>query len=155
MITAQDIHTIVDAKISADGCFIVELTVDADNNIRLVVDKRESLPVSYCVELTELIGQHLDRDVEDYALEVSTAGIGCELKVVGQYEKNIGNEVEVTLPDGAWLRGVLTSCDAEGFEIERQVKEPVEGSKKKITVVKRHTYKYNEVKQVKDIISFK
>lgn len=155
MITAEQIHSIVDSKIEADGCFIVELTVSANNDILLVVDKKEGLPVSYCVELTELIEQQMSRDIEDYALEVSTAGIGCELKVLGQYEKNIGNEVEVTLPTGAWRRGVLISCDPEGFEIESQEKEPIEGSKKKQTVARRYTYKYTEVKQVKDIISFK
>lgn len=155
MITEAVVKEIVNDKLSADGYFFVDLSIGADNSIHLVIDNKEGVSIDYCVELTRFIEEKLDRDVEDYSLEVSSAGIGAVLKVLGQYEKNIGNEVEVTMLNGAWQKGVLTAADAEGFEIDCVEKEKVEGSKKKVEVTKHYRYTYNEVKQVKDIVSFK
>jgi len=155
MITEEIVGKIVEAKLAEDGVFVVELTVSADNAIRLVVDKKEGVDIDYCVALTRLIEDSLDRDVEDYDLEVSSAGIGCELKVLGQFEKNLGNEVEVTYVNGSHKKGILTSADAEGFEVDIEEKVVVEGAKKKQTVTNHYRYAYNEVKQVKDVISFK
>ncbi len=155
MITEAVVRDIILEKLETDGCFVVDLTIGGDNSIHLTIDNKNGVSIDYCVELTRFIEEHLDRDVEDYSLEVSSAGIGTILKVLGQYEKNIGNEVEVTLPNGSWLKGVLVSADTEGFEIESIEKEKVEGSKKKVDVTKHYRYSYNEVKQVKDIISFK
>lgn len=155
MITVDSVRDIVEAKLNEDGVFVVELSVSADNMIRLVVDKKQGVDIDYCVTLTRMIEEKLDRDVEDYDLEVSSAGIGCELKVLGQFEKNLGNEVEVTYLNGSHKKGILTHADAEGFEVDIEEKIVVEGAKKKQTVVNHYRHAYNEVKQVKDIISFK
>ncbi|MCQ2228184.1 MAG: ribosome assembly cofactor RimP [Bacteroidales bacterium] len=155
MITVDTVGKIVEAKLAEDGVFVVELTVSADNSIRLVVDKKEGVDIDYCVTLTRMIEEALDRDVEDYDLEVSSAGIGCELKVLGQFEKNLGNEVEVTYANGSHKKGILTAADAEGFEVDIEEKIVVEGAKKKQTVTNHYRYAYNEVKLVKDVISFK
>lgn len=155
MITADKIRQIIDAKLADDQVFIVELTVSADNSIRLVVDRKSGIDIDYCVTLTRLIEDNLDRDVEDFDLEVSSAGIGCELKVLGQFEKNLGNEVEVTYPNGSHKKGILTAADAEGFEVNIDEKIVVEGQKKKQTVTNHYRYRYDEVKSVKDVLDFK
>ena len=155
MITESTVNEIILEKLNADGCFLVDITIGGDNSIFITIDSKSGISIDYCVELTRYIEERLDRDVEDYSLEVSSAGIGTVLRVIGQYEKNIGNEVEVTLPNGSWQKGILISVDSDVFEIECVEKEKVEGSKKKVEVVKRYRYAYNEVKQVKDIISFK
>ena len=155
MISTEKIKQIVGQKLADDGVFIVELTVDDSNAIRLVVDKKEGVDIDYCVALTNLIEDNLDRDAEDFDLEVSSAGIGCELKVLGQYEKNLGNEVEVTYPNGSHKKGILISADNDGFEVDIEEKVAVEGQKKKQTVKNRYRYAYSEVKKVIDIISFK
>lgn len=155
MITEAVVKEIITEKIETDGCFLVDIAIGADNSIHLTIDNKNGISIDYCVELTRYIEERLDRDVEDYSLEVSSAGIGTTLKVLGQFEKNIGNEVEVTLPNGAWQKGTLTAANEDGFNIECIEKEKVEGSKKKVEVTKHYHYSYNEVKQVKDIISFK
>lgn len=155
MISVERIKEIVGAKIIDDEVFIVELVVSESNAIRLVVDRKSGVDIDYCVALTHLIEDNLDREVEDYDLEVSSAGIGCELKVLGQFEKNLGNEVEVTYPNGSHKKGILTAADEQGFEVDIEEKVAVEGKKCKQTVKNHYRYAYNEVKQVKDIISFK
>ena len=152
MIEAATVRAIVGPKIEADGNFIVEITVSADNDIRIVVDGDNGIPISYCEELDAMVETSLNRDEEDYSLEVSSAGIGCELKIPRQFQKNIGNQVEVTLPNGSWMRGTLISSDEKGFEVEVEEKRKVEGEKKKQTFVETRSYAYGDVKSVKDIV---
>lgn len=154
MISKEQVLAAVAEKIEADGNFIVELTVGADNDIRLVVDGDNGIPISYCEELDAMVETRLDRDKEDYSLEVSSAGIGAELKVTRQFRKNIGNKVEVTMPNGAWIRGTLVDADDEGFDIETEEKRKVEGQKKKQTFTTVTRYNRADVKMVRDIVEF-
>ncbi len=154
MITADQIRQIIADKVEADGKFIVEISVSPTNDITVVVDSPTGVAISYCEEIDALIETSFSRDVEDYSLCVSSAGIGCEFKVVGQYTKNIGNNVEVTMPNGAWVRGRLTSVDDDSFEIETEERVKVEGQKKKQTIVRTQRYMMSEVRSVKDIIEF-
>lgn len=154
MITKEAIETIIKSKLDADNCFIVETAISADNVIRVVIDSNAGIPIDYCVEISNLIEASLNRDVEDFELEVSSAGIGCELKVLGQFQKNIGNNIEVTFPNGSHIKGILTSANADHFEFDAEEKIKPDGAKKKITVTNHYRYAYSEIKQVKDIISF-
>ncbi len=154
MITKQDVLDAVAQKIEDDGNFIVEVSVGPSNEIRLVVDSEKGIPISYCEELDALVETKLDRDKEDYSLEVSSAGICTELKVFGQFRKNIGNKVEVTMPNGAWIRGVLVDATEDGFDVETEEKMKVEGEKKKQIVKTVTHYALSDVKMVKDILDF-
>ncbi len=154
MITKQDVLDAVAQKIEDDGNFIVEVSVGPSNEIRLVVDSEKGVPISYCEELDALVETKLDRDKEDYSLEVSSAGICTELKVFGQFRKNIGNKVEVTMPNGAWIRGVLVDATEDGFDVETEEKKKVEGEKKKQIVKTVTHYALSDVKMVKDILDF-
>ncbi len=154
MITKQDVLDAVAQKIEDDGNFIVEVSVGPSNEIRLVVDSEKGIPISYCEELDALVETKLDRDKEDYSLEVSSAGICTELKVFGQFRKNIGNKVEVTMPNGAWIRGVLVDATEDGFDVETEEKKKVEGEKKKQIVKTVTHYALSDVKMVKDILDF-
>lgn len=155
MITKEIVSRIVEPKLEADGAFVVGLTVSADNRIELVVDHFDGVSLDYCIELNRLIESQLDREQEDYELEVSSAGIGQPFVVRKQYLKNIGREVELISPAGRKVRGVLTHVDEETFEVECEEKEAVEGKKRKVLVRKPYTFRYDEVKQVKDIVFFK
>lgn len=154
MITKEDVLAIISGKVEADGNFIVEVHVSPANEIRVVVDSENGIPISYCEEIDALIETSLDREKEDYSLEVSSAGICTEFKVFGQFRKNIGNKVEVTMPNGAWVRGTLLDADEAGFDLETEEKVKVEGEKKKQIVKTVTHYALSDVKSVKDMIEF-
>ncbi len=155
MITESDIRQIVAQRLEQDDCFIVEAKVSKDNDITLVVDSLKGISVDYCIELSHLIEDSLDRNVEDFSLEVSSAGIGCVLQVPMQFVKNIGNEVEITHLNGSRTKGVLTAADNDHFEVDCEERVVVEGAKKKQVVTNHYSYLYSEIKQIKDIITFK
>ena len=96
-----------------------------------------------------------DREVEDYELEVGSAGLTSPFKVRGQYEKNIGNEVEVLSRDGRKLHGVLTEVGETTFTIEIEKKVKPEGAKRPVVVTEPIEFGYDAVKSVKYLINFK
>lgn len=154
MIEATLIESFISEKFEQDDVFIVELDVRAGNKIVVVIDSDKGIPISYCIEVSKLIESNLDREVEDFELEVSSAGIGQPFKIVRQYHKNIGREVEVLKADGKKECGKLVRVEDDGFSIELEEMVKLEGKKRKELQIREMNYKFSEVKQVKDIISF-
>ncbi|TAJ14830.1 ribosome assembly cofactor RimP [Marinilabiliaceae bacterium JC017] len=154
MITTQQIEDLILEKLEADGAYVVELTVNPGNKIVVIIDSEKGVPISYCVEISRLIEHNLDREVEDFSLEVASAGLGQPFKVLRQYHKNVGRLVEVLSNDGEKFEGKLIAVTDNEFSIEIEKKVKVEGKKKKELQVSTHTFKYEGVKFVKDIISF-
>ena len=154
MINEAQILSLIDSKLQEDEMFVVELAVNTGNKISVVIDHNNGVPISYCIELSKLIEAGLNRDEEDFELEVASAGIGQPFKVLKQYEKNIGNDIEILKADGKKIKGKLIEVTEESFtaEVEEMVK--VEGKKKKQLQVNKVNCKFDEIKQVKDIISF-
>ncbi len=99
--------------------------------------------------------EQLDRDVEDYELEVGSAGISAPFKILRQYVKNIGHEVEVQLKSGVKLTGILKSADEAGIVLTVEKKVKPEGAKRKITIQEDQTYTKEEIKYTKYLIRFK
>lgn len=154
MIEAARIESFIADRFTQDDVFIVELEVLVGNKIVVVIDSDKGIDISYCIEISKLIESHLDRDVEDFELEVSSAGIGQPFKVLRQYHKNIGREVEVLKADGKKVSGKLIAVNDEGFSIDMEEMVKPEGKKRKELQVRQVNYNFSEVKQVKDIISF-
>ncbi len=112
------------------GCFIVDVTVSKDNDIVLTIEKETGdVDLDDCVALNDAFLAAFDKDVEDYSLTVSSAGLDQPFKVSGQFTKAIGSQVVVLLKGGRKLTGILTTADDEGIVlryITREVPEPVE-----------------------------
>ncbi len=102
-------HTITQALEGTD-LYLVELRISAGNEINVEIDSDSTVDIDKCVALTRRIEEVFDRDTEDYELEVGSAGLTSPLKVLRQYEKNIGNEMVVLTRDGRKLHGVLSSA---------------------------------------------
>jgi ribosome maturation factor RimP len=154
MITKELILNIITEKIEEDGCFIVDLKVTTSNKIMVLIDSTKGITIDYCIQISRLIEGSLDRETEDFELEVSTPGLGQPLKVLNQYKKNIGRKVEVTPFETAPFKGKLTKVSETDFTVEEEKKVKIEGKKKKELKAFTHNYKFDEVKSVRVIISF-
>ena len=151
MITKEKVQSLVDEVLIKDQ-FIVDITVGLGNVITVFVDSDAGISVGECVEISRHIEHSLDRETEDFSLEVSSPGLSFPFKVLRQYLKNIGREVEVVTLNGERQKGVLKAAHAAGFELETTVKERVDG--KKIEISKSLAYNFDQIKTVKIIISF-
>ena len=155
MIDKQMVIQLAEEKLASSGNYLVDVEIQPGNVIIVEIDNDEAVCIDDCVELSRFIEEHLDRNSEDFELEVSSAGITSPFKILRQYQKNIGKEVEVLLASGMKLTGILKSADENGIvlTVEKQVKP--EGAKRKITVEEDLAYTYNEIKSTKYLIRFK
>ncbi len=155
MIDRNVILQLVEEKLASTEMFLVDVEVKTGNVIVVEIDSDEAVSIDDCVALSRWLEEHLDRDKEDFELEVGSAGITSPFKVLRQYVKNIGNEVEILLKAGVKLTGVLKEADENGIvvTVEKQVKP--EGAKRKITVQEDQSYTYDEIKYTKYLIRFK
>ena len=156
MIDKQQVISIAEKWLNTkEGYFLVDVDGTPDNRIVVEIDQAEGVWIDDCVDLSRFIESSLDRDVEDYELEVGSAGIGQPFKVLQQYINHIGQEVEVLPKSGAKIKGILVSADEKGFSIKTTRKEKVEGSKRPKTVEVEMPFGHDEVKYVKYVISLK
>ena len=155
MIDKRVIEQLAEEKLASSSNYLVSVEVQPGNIIVVEIDNDDAVSIDDCVELSRYIEEHLDRDAEDFELEVGSAGITSPFKVLRQYKKNIGNEVEVLTQNGVKLTGLLKSADEEGFvvTVTKQVKP--EGAKRKVTIEEDLPYTYNEIKYTKYLIRFK
>ena len=155
MILKDTVRQIVESFLSDKDYYLVDIIVTKDNRISIEIDHFDGVSIDFCISLTKEIESRLDREIEDYELEVSSAGLTEPFKVLKQYVKNIGNEVEVLTKSGIKLIGVIKNANSEKItlEIEKQVKP--EGAKRKITVNEDIEIPFENIKSTKYIIRFK
>lgn len=137
-----------------EGLFLVEVKTTPDNKIKVFLDSDTQLSLDSCVVVSRWLEEQLDREVEDFELQVSSAGIGNPFKVAQQYKKAIGKQVEVALKDGRKLHGTLVSFTEDGIEVEVAKKVLVEGKKKKQLVQEIENISLEETNTTKEIITF-
>lgn len=154
MIDKQIVKKLVDSWLKGKDYFLTDLTISEDDRIVVEIDHKDGVWIDDCVDLSRHIESNLDREVEDFELEVGSAGIGKPFKVKQQYINNIGNEVEVLLKDGKKLKGVMKDAADDSFTVTTQKKVKPEGAKRPQLVDEDVPLAYDEVKEVKAVIKF-
>lgn len=155
MIEKSIVKQLVEEHLASSSNYLVEVVVKPDNQVVVEIDNDEGVNIDDCAALSRYLESRLDRETEDYELEVGSAGITSPFKVLRQYQKNRGKEVEMLLKSGLKLTGVLVDADEKGavISVEKQVKP--EGAKRKITVQEEHLYPFEEIKYTKYLLRFK
>ncbi len=154
MISKDFITQIVENNLDTEAHYIVDIKIDTNNKINVLVDGKEGFTINDCVKISRAIEGSLDREKEDFELQVSTPGLDMPLKVNQQYEKNLNKEVEVKMSDGNKIVGKMTEITNETITVEYTKKEKVEGHKKKQTIEYKDVFKKDEV-ETRLVISFK
>lgn len=155
MIEKNIVRQIVEEWLQDKDYFLVDVSVSNDNRIVVEIDHAEGVWIEDCVELSRFIESKLDREKEDFELEVGSAGIGQPFKVHQQYVNHLGKDVEVLTLDGKKYQGELHEVNDDTFSILRQVKKKEEGSKRPRLVDELVTFSYDGIKYTKYLISFK
>ena len=155
MISKDSIYQAVEQFIVDTDYFLVDIKVTPDNRVMVEIDSFEGVKIDFCAELNRHIESQIDREIEDYDLEVGSAGLTEPFKVQKQYEKNLGNEVETLSKEGKKFNGILKEVDSTGFVLEIEKSEKPEGAKRKILISEDLTFTYDDIKTTKYIIRFK
>lgn len=155
MITENTIRSLVAEKIEGTEYYILDLDIKAGNIIKLELESMGPVSISDCVDISRQIEHNLDREEEDFALQVSSPGIDKPLRDPRQYIKNVGRSLAVKLTEGAEVEGELMAADENGIKVHTKRKERVPGKKKKILIEEELDLSYTEIKQAKIKINFK
>ncbi|MCH5231088.1 MAG: ribosome assembly cofactor RimP [Muribaculaceae bacterium] len=151
---AKEIREFVEKALDGSDLFLVDLKVKPDNLIEIEIDSDSPVSIEDCEKLTRAIEAEFDRDKEDYTLEVGSAGLTSPLKVMRQYRKYIGQEVEVLTKEGKKLIGMLKNVTDNDFTIVSKEKVKKPEAKRPVIEDVEHTLAYNDVKQTKYVLKF-
>jgi ribosome maturation factor RimP len=150
MIEKSHIEKLVNEFINGTGLFLVAVKVSSANRITVLADTMKDITIDECAALHRHLEKNLDRNVEDYELQVSSPGLDMPFGVMEQYYKNEGKKVEVTDNGGEKFAGILKNVNNGGFELETEVK--VKGRTKEI---KEISFNFDDVKATKTILTIK
>ena len=155
MIDKKKVTDLVAEWLEGKEYFLVDASVDEQNKITVEIDHKDGVWIEDCCELSKFIEEHFDRDVEDFELEVGSAGIGQPFKVLQQYVNSVGYDVELLTAEGKKMEGCLKAADENGFVVTVEEKQRLEGKKRPQMVEVDKAFGYGDVKWVKNIIDFK
>ncbi len=156
MISAEQVIEIVENHFKESDFFIVDVQVKPVNVISVFIEKENGLVgINDCVSLSKHIESCIDRETEDFELEVSSAGMDSPFKTFKQYIKHQGKEVAVIKTDGNKLKGILVSTDENGIELSVSEKKKTESSgNKKEIVQQQYNIPFNQIKETKRVFKF-
>ena len=155
MISKETVKTLIEEWLTGKDYFLADLTISTDNRIVVEIDHEEGVWIEDCVALSRHIEDHLDRDTEDFELEVGSAGIGQPFKVLRQYEIHIGDDVEVLTTGGQKIIGTLAEVSHDGITVITVEKVKHEGEKRPRLEEVEHPLTFQEIKWTKLYIDFK
>ncbi|PCH52568.1 MAG: ribosome assembly cofactor RimP [Flavobacteriaceae bacterium] len=134
--------------------FLIELKFLAENKIYVEVDGDHGVTLKECIRISREIEHNLDREEEDFSLEVTSPDVANPLKVKRQYIKNINRILDVKLRDNTNVQGLLKSVTDAKIALEWKAREPKPIGKGKITVVKNAIIQFEDILEAKVKIIF-
>ncbi|MGC1390256.1 MAG: ribosome assembly cofactor RimP [Bacteroidales bacterium] len=150
MIEKQKIEGLVKEFIKGTGLFLVAVKVNNANRIIVLADKNEGITIDECAGIHRHVENGLDRETEDYELQVSSPGLDMPFGVIEQYLKNENKKVEVVDKDGSKFVGKLKNVTEGGFELETELK-----NKGRTIELKDISFNFEQIKSTRVILTIK
>ena len=157
MITKKEITRLAQERINEldNGNYLVDVMISSKNAISVKIDNLNGgVSVKDCVSVSRNIEHNLDREVEDFELQVSSPGIDQPFMVHKQFLKNIGKQVSVILENQKVLSGELMIVTEDQLSIKEITIEKNKATKKKETIKTVHQLLMSDIRETKLIISF-
>lgn len=133
--------------------FLIDLTIGGDNTIRILLDGDDGVSLQTCMEISRKVEHNLDREENDFSLEVSSCGVGSPLTLARQFKKNVHRKLEVIDSEDIVVQGTLITATDDAFTLEWKAREPKPIGKGKVTVTKTREFKHGSFKNAKVIVS--
>lgn len=133
--------------------FLVEIKISNNNDIFVTIDDFNGLEIEECRRISRFIEENLDRDKEDFSIEISSPGLTNPFKVPEQYQKSLNKEVEVILKTGEKITGTLTTIRDDEIIISYSYFAKMANKKQQISEISK--IKFKDIKSTKSVISFK
>jgi ribosome maturation factor RimP len=150
----KQIKDLIDEALALnESLYLVDVSISTNNKIQIVVDGDNGVPLSECIRISRAVDNSLDRETEDFSLEVSTPDIAHPLKLKRQYIKNINRILKVKTDDDE-IEGTLQEADDDKIVLTWKAREAKPLGKGKVTVQKTVTIEYKDIKEARVKILF-
>ena len=133
--------------------FLIDLTVTDAFKIIVTLDGDNGVALQDCIDISRAIEHNLDREEQDFSLEVASVGVGSPLKLIRQYKKNIGRALIVKLATET-LTAELVDANDDFITLAWEAREPKKIGKGKETVAKKQEIPYSEIKEAIVTVTF-
>jgi ribosome maturation factor RimP len=150
MIDKTKIEKLVREYISETKLFLVAVKVNSSNRITVIADRNEGITIDECAELHRYLEKNLNRNVEDFELQVSSPGLDMPFLVIEQYYKNEGHKVAVVDNEGLKYTGIMKNVTKGGFDLETKIR--LKGKPKE---VKDIPFNFDQIKSAKTVLAIK
>jgi len=137
-----------------DDLFLIDFDISGDNAIKIVIEGDQGVLVEDCMFISRAIEHNLDREEQDFSLEVLSAGATTPLTHKRQYKKNIGRTLSVQTTNDKTIEGTLTQADDQKILLEWKSREPKPVGKGKVTVKKQADIAYSDISKAQVVIKF-
>lgn len=133
--------------------FLIDLKIDDSNKIVVTLDGDNGVQLQDCIDISRVLENNLDREEQDFALEVASAGVSSPLKLVRQYKKNIGRTLKVKT-NNETIEALLVEASEDNITVEWSSREPKKIGKGKETVLHNEKIAYGDIKEAIVVITF-
>ncbi len=148
MINKTELEDILLEYLKKDDLELVEVKVTNNNIIKIYIDALNGVPISKCAEISKFVERKLDRNKEDFELEVSSYDITAPFVLPLHYLKNVGRKVEVLIKGEGnstqkTIKGILKEVKFtdDGKEISLIEVSETKGKKQEVYFIEESTIK--------------
>jgi len=141
------------ALVERPDLFLIDFSIDSSNHIKVIIDGDNGVLVEDCMFISRAIEHNLDREEQDFSLEVMSAGATAPLVHNRQYKKNLKRTLEVRTNQEK-IEGTLAEANEDTITLQWKVREPKPVGKGKITVKKEANIAYKDIVEAKVMIKF-
>ena len=134
--------------------FLIDMEIAADNKIAVIIDGDKGVRVEDCIAISRAIEHKLDREEEDFSLDVLSAGVSRPLSMPRQYKKNLGRNLKLKTTQGQTIEGKITHTTDTQVTLEWKAREPKPVGKGKVTVQKQAVLPYTDITEAKVMVTF-
>lgn len=155
MIERKHIENIATEALKGSEIFLVDVIVSRSNMIQVFIDHNDGISLDDCAGMHRSIEDQLDREKEDFELQVSSPGLGQPIRVFPQYLKALGQKLEITLQDGDIIKGILLEARPVETDKEAELFVRQTGTKRKPAPEEPVVIQVNRIKTARVEIDFK
>lgn len=134
--------------------FLISLKISAGNDIVVTLDGDQGVSLQDCLDASRAIENNLDREEEDFSLQVMSGGLSEPLTNSRQFVKNMGRDLDVVLQDEQKISGEIVAADENGVTLMLRYRKPKDIGKGKVDVEEEKFIPYSEIKKALVAVKF-
>ena len=144
---------LAECLLEKSSIFLAELVITDAFKVIVSIDGDDGVALQDCIDVSRYMDAHLDREEQDYSLEVASVGVGSPLKLVRQYKKNVGRTLIVKTGTET-IEAELVEATDDFVILSWQAREPKKIGKGKETVQKELKLPYGNIKEAIVTVTF-